>query len=443
MNTCEIFIPENVRFILDTLASHGYKAYIVGGCVRDSLRGIAPHDYDVAASALPDEIISCFRSNQIIKTGIKHGTVAVVSGGESVEITTFRTDGLYSDGRHPDAVLFTESAERDLSRRDFTVNAMAYSPVYGLLDPFGGRADLERKIIRCVGEPDARFSEDGLRIMRALRFSSKLGFSIDGETLSSLRRLKYKLRNISAERIYTELVGLVTGEDCENALRLCPDVLAVFIPEIAAAVGFEQRNPHHIYDVWEHTVRVAGYVQRDKITRLAALFHDLGKTECMTIDQGEIAHFRGHARISAEIADKTLLALKADNSTRRAVVRLVAAHDDHTDGSYIQVRRYVAAHGLDFTRTLINFAEADTRAKSPLCEGGLEICARCREICDSLEAQKACVSIPMLALNGRDLIEAGIKPGPAIKRTLQELLTAVTEGETENTKDALLKYIKK
>ena len=316
-------MPCFVRQILERLNGAGFEAYVVGGCVRDALLGRQPHDWDVCTSALPQEVIECFSDYTVHPTGIQHGTVLVIQEGEGVEVTTFRTESGYSDHRHPDQVTFVHSVEADLARRDFTINAMAYSPNRGLADPFDGRRDLEKGIIRCVGEPMQRFQEDGLRILRALRFAARYKFSIEAETSRAMNDCRELLNYIAVERIFQELKGFFSGGSVRGLMLEYREIFAVFLPELRPTFDFDQRNPNHCYDVWEHTVCAVDNAAPDPVLRLTLLFHDVGKPACFTMDKAGVGHFKGHDAVSAETAKAALSRLRCDRETLRTVVTLV------------------------------------------------------------------------------------------------------------------------
>ena len=302
--------PESVRTVLGTLEAAGYEAWCVGGCVRDTLLGRVPGDWDVTTSAMPEETMAVF-GKRAFPTGLQHGTVTVRTHHEAIEVTTYRVDGEYRDHRRPDSVTFTRSLEEDLRRRDFTVNAMAMSLRGELRDPFGGQMDLKNSVLRCVGEPDRRFGEDALRILRGLRFAATLGFTIEQETAESIHRSRNDLKDIAVERIQVELFKLLSGRNAAEILRQFPDVIGVFWPEVLPMVGFDQCNHHHCYDVWEHTLRAVEAVPCDPILRCAMLLHDIGKPACFTMDEAGVGHFYGHGAISRELADGMLRRLIA------------------------------------------------------------------------------------------------------------------------------------
>jgi len=312
-------LPKEVKKIIKSLEDSAYEAYIVGGSLRDILMGKAPHDWDIATSAIPEQVMACFPTQRIITTGLKHGTVTIMQGGIGYEVTTFRIDSDYSDNRHPDEVSFTPSLKEDLSRRDFTINAMAYNPASGLIDLFNGLADLANRQINCVGVPERRFQEDSLRMMRALRFAAVLDFQIGESTAFAIHQHKSLLQNISAERINFELCGLLCGKNVENILRQYADVIAVFIPEIKIMWNFAQNNRYHYLDVWEHTIKAVAVVNADLILRLVMLFHDIAKPECYTEDEAGNGHFYGHPKVSSNMAKTIMKRLKFDNKTSKTV----------------------------------------------------------------------------------------------------------------------------
>ncbi|MDR3729017.1 MAG: HD domain-containing protein, partial [Oscillospiraceae bacterium] len=319
-------IPSYVARVLTELEARGFQAFCVGGCVRDCLLGRVPEDWDVTTSALPEQTMALF-GQQAVPTGLRHGTVTVVSGGKGVEVTTFRVDGAYGDNRHPDSVTFTRSLPEDLARRDFTVNAMAMDLRGRIQDPWGGQADLERRCLRCVGEPERRFREDALRVMRGLRFSAVLGFDLEEETAAALVRCRELLGHIAVERLREELVKLLCGPQAAQVLRRWPQVVEVILPEIGPLVGFDQHNRHHCYDVWEHTLHVLDAVEPVPVLRCAALFHDMGKPECFALDEAGGGHFMGHPVVSRRIAEAIMTRLRFDNATREQIALLVEWHD--------------------------------------------------------------------------------------------------------------------
>ena len=323
-------IPAYVRETLTALETAGHQAYCVGGCVRDSLLGRMPEDWDVTTSALPEETMKVF-GNRAIPTGLKHGTVTVCCQEGKVETTTFRRDGVYADHRHPEQVTFTPDLTEDLARRDFTVNAMATDLRGTVYDPFDGQADLQEGILRCVGDPERRFSEDALRILRCLRFAAVLGFSIEPETGKALLTCRNLLREMAPERVHEELTKLLCGPWAASVLRRYPDVIGAVLPEILPMVGFDQRNPHHCYDVWEHTLHALDAAPPDPVLRWTVLFHDMGKPECFALDTQGVGHFMGHGVVSRRIADGVMDRLRFDNAAKERIGELVEWHDHRVE----------------------------------------------------------------------------------------------------------------
>lgn len=435
-----IRLPEKVKLIIQRITDAGYEAYAVGGCVRDSLLMRTPDDWDITTSANPYQVKSIFE--RTVDTGIKHGTVTVLMGGEGFEVTTYRIDGEYEDSRHPREVVFTPSLEEDLKRRDFTINAMAYNEKDGLVDIFDGIGDIQRGLIRCVGNPLERFSEDVLRIMRAVRFSAQLGYRIDEPTKEAIRQLAPDLKRISAERIQTELVKLVISPHPEY-LRIAYElgITKVILPEFDMCMETSQNNPHHCFGVGDHILESMKAVSADRILRLAMLFHDIGKPETITVDEEGISHFHGHPVISEEIGRKVLKRLKFDNHTIDQVTRLVKYHDYFVEPSQRCVRRAIMKVGEDIFPLLLQVKKADMEAQSSYRqkdkEENLKAVSR---IYEQVLAQKQCVSLKTLAVSGKDLMEqTGMIPGKQIGEVLKYLLDYVVEEPSRNQKDILLK----
>lgn len=432
-------LPEQVKYLLSTIENHGHEAYVVGGAVRDILLGDAPEDYDVTTSATPDEIVAIFGVEQCHPTGLAHGTITVVLDHYPIEVTTFRVDGTYSDARHPDEVRFSRSLKEDLCRRDFTINAMAMDRDGNVTDLYGGIEDLKRGLIRTVGDPKRRFEEDALRILRALRFSAEHGFSIEEKTAEEILAQRGELAHLSAERIWKEFSRLLCGMYCVPILRKYFDVFAEVIPEIRPMRGFDQRNPHHIYDVWEHTLVSVISVHPDLILRLTMLMHDIGKPECFEIDAEGIGHFRGHMKISAQIADTVLRRLKVDNETRETTVLLIKAHDvAMTPVSLRLVRRRLAQYGEENLRRLLEVKRADTLAHSRKSAYRLSELDRFEQLLNQAIEEKLCFSLADLAISGKDLIQIGMTPGTALGRVKRMLLDEVIDGKIANEKTALI-----
>lgn len=435
----QIKLPKAVEIAINKLKSAGHEAYIVGGCVRDALRGTEPHDYDMTTSALPEETKEIFSEYRIIETGMKHGTVTALINGEPLEITTFRVDGVYSDNRRPESVTFTRSLREDVARRDFTVNAMAYSPETGVMDFWGGQEDLRDGIIRAVGEPDKRFNEDALRIMRAARFASTLDFQIEPETSASMIRNRSLLQNISAERINVELSKLLMGDGCERILTDYAVILTEIIPELAPAIGFDQKNFHHIYDVYTHTVKAVAACPRDRNIRMAALLHDVGKPSVFSVGDDGVGHFYGHSEKSVEIAENVLTRLKFDNASKDEILTLVKYHDPVIPVKRSAVGRWARRLGMETLFKLLDLKAADNLAQAPECIDRLKGYDEIREIANVMIAENACFTLKDLAVNGGDLIkECGYKPGKSIGETLSALLDAVISEELPNDREILL-----
>ena len=433
-------LPQEVLEILRRLNGHGYEAYAVGGCVRDQLLGRTPDDWDLTTSARPDQVMELFAPH-CIPTGLQHGTVTVRQNHRSFEVTTFRTDGIYSDHRHPDEVCFSDRLEEDLKRRDFTVGAMAMDAGGRIVDLFGGREDLENGVIRCVGEADRRFDEDALRIMRALRFASVLGFSIAPDTADAIRRGREKLRHIAAERICVEMTKLLCGADAARVLLEFPEVIGVFLPEMLPAVGFDQKNRHHCYDVWEHTVRAVEATPVEPVLRWTMLFHDLGKPYCFTEDEAGVGHFYGHGKISRTLAAEAMSRLKFDNDSRNRIELLVDWHDRVIPCTRRGLRRALNKLGADGAAQLIAVKRADNLAQAPAYRDRQRELDRAEETIAELMAEDACFSLKQLAVNGRDMMALGLS-GPAIGQMLQQLLDQVLEEKLPNDRETLLRWAK-
>lgn len=434
-------MPKYVRDVLSALEAAGHEAWCVGGCVRDLLLGRTPEDWDVTTSARPEETMALF-GGHAFPTGLQHGTVTVRAEHRSVEVTTYRVDGAYRDHRRPETVAFTRSLEEDLKRRDFTVNAMALGLDGGLRDPFGGQADLRAGLLRCVGEPDRRFGEDALRILRGLRFAAVLGFAIEPATAAGIHENRELLRDIAAERIQTELMKLLGGKAAAEVLREYPDVIGVFWPEVLPMVGFDQRNYHHCYDVWEHTLHAVAEVPEDPVLRCVMLLHDIGKPNCFTVDEKGLGHFYGHPVISRDLADRMLRRLKCSNELRETIVRLVEWHDRDVPRTDKGIRKALRALGERDLRRLILVKRADNLAQAPQFWDRQAEIDKAEAILDRLLTEDACFSLKQMAVNGKDLTELGFS-GPAVGRALNILLERVINGELPNERTALLETARK
>ena len=436
-------LSQSVSRALSMLEEAGYEAFIVGGCVRDFLMGLPPKDYDITTSALPAQTARVFAAYPVIETGIQHGTVTVVMDGVPLEITTYRTEGTYSDNRHPDSVSFTASLREDVARRDFTMNAIAYSPVRGLIDHFGGAEDIRGGIIRCVGDPDTRFREDALRMMRGIRFASALGFAIEEKTAAAIRENKERISAVSAERIRVELTKLLCGANVKNVLMDWWDVLGVVIPEILPMHGFDQRTPYHIYDVWEHTAVAVSETPPVTHLRLSALLHDIGKPPSFFTDEKGVGHFHGHPAVSEKMAEEILARLKYDNVTRRRVVTLVREHDRIIEPTETAVKRALFRLTPEVFFNLLIIKRADNLAQSPNYRDRLATYDRIESMAQDILERNECISVATLAVNGGDLIAIGMKPGKEIGEMLSLLLEQVIRGDLANDRDELLTYVKK
>lgn len=438
----KIALPRKVMMIINNLQLHGYEAYAVGGCVRDSILARRPEDWDITTSARPEEIKKLFR--RTVDTGIEHGTVTVLIGKDSFEVTTYRIDGAYEDSRHPKEVRFTRNLEEDLRRRDFTINAMAYNEEVRLVDVFGGMKDLNHHLIRCVGDPRERFSEDALRILRAVRFSAQLNFPIEQETAEAVRELAPTLEKISAERIQTELVKLLVSphpERLQDAYEL--GITKVILPEWDAMEGVEQNTPHHKYDVAQHTLHALKNVKRDKVLRLTMLFHDMGKPYMRTTDEQGRDHFKGHALVSEEIARKVMRRLKFDNDTVKKVARLVCYHDYRVEATPRNVRRAMNRIGVDLFPYYLAVRMADAKAQSTYRRREkIENIVAMRQLYQQALLNEECVTLRQLAVSGRELMDLGMQPGRELGGMLNELLEYVIDDPKRNEKEILCAYVK-
>ncbi len=441
MDKRKIVLPEDVKKIIDTLNQNGYEAYAVGGCVRDSVLGRVPQDWDITTSAMPQETKELF--DKTFDTGIEHGTITVLLNHEGYEVTTYRIDGKYEDSRHPKEVTFTRSLKEDLLRRDFTINAMAYNDTEGLVDIFGGMEDLKQGIIRCVGNARARFSEDALRILRGIRFAAQLGFEIDHEARDAMQELAPTLQKISAERIQVELVKILVS-DRPDMLRDAYElgITKQFIPEFDLLMTTEQETPHHMYNVGEHTLHALMKIRANRILRLTMLLHDMGKPEYKTIDATGQAHFKKHAIGSERVAKEILRRLKFDNETIRIVSRLVLYHDYRMPAEQKNVRRAMNKIGEDIFSYYMEVRRADVLAQSTyLRERKLKNLDDIELLYVEIIEAKQCVSLKDLAVSGNDLIKMGIKPGREIGEILNQLLEMVIDNPELNQKEVLLKKV--
>lgn len=436
-----ITIPKDVESVINILSQNGHKAYIVGGCVRDSLMGREPDDWDVTTDASPEELKRIFASFRTVDTGIDHGTVLVVSGKTPVEVTTFRIDGEYSDNRHPDSVTFTSNIEDDLARRDFTINAMAYNHEDGIIDPFSGRDDIEKKVIRCVGDPDKRFGEDALRIMRGIRFSSVLGFSIEEKTAESILKNENLLTSIAAERLTKELMKLLCGENVFDVLTHFRSVIGVFIPELRLEFDFRQYGKKHAYDVWMHTVHTVNNIEANPVLRLTMLLHDTGKIATHELDENGNSTFKNHAAVGGVIAENILRRLKFSKEYINTVSYLVSIHDKEVPETRIQVKEYIRELGEKNFIRLMKIRRAD---KSGLSEGYRDIADKlvfAYSTFDEVMNNDEPYSLRQLAVDGNDLKK--LVPANDIGDTLSFLVDTVIKHPEFNNKETLLELVKR
>lgn len=440
--TMKLDLPNSVKKVFEILDNSGFCGYLVGGSVRDCLLEKTPLDFDMTSDATPAEIKDCFSNYRVIETGIRHGTVTVIIDGHSIEITTHRREGNYSDKRHPDEVMFTKNLDEDLARRDFTMNALAYHPQKGFVDLFGGIEDIQEKRIRCVGDPRERMNEDALRILRALRFSSVLGFALEEETQKAINEACEQLKEISAERVAVELVKLLCGKNVKKVLLEETTVLGVVIPELLPAKDFDQKNPHHCYDILTHTAVALENLPPTPHLRWTMLFHDLGKPETYSRDALGIGHFNGHSRPSESLAKHRLNALKLDKESIAKICKLIKYHDTVVEPSKRSVKRWLNRLSEALFRDLLEIKRADVLAQSLEYRFRLDGLAELENILSEVIAENECFSLKDLAINGNDLIAMGIADGPEIGQLLKHLLENVMDDEVENAKEVLIEKIK-
>lgn len=432
-------LPPYVADTLMCLENVGFEAYVVGGCVRDSILGLTPHDFDICTSALPEQILKVFSTKTVIPTGIRHGTVTVLMDGHPLEITTYRIEADYRDHRHPDTVQFVQQIEQDLSRRDFTVNAMAYHPVRGLVDPFGGAADAEKRALRAVGDPEKRFREDALRILRALRFAAVYGLEIEENTREGLLACAPLLKEIAAERVQAELKRMLTGEHIGSVLLTLYPVLFPLLPELQATQGIDQHSRYHHLDVLTHILTAVKCAEPELTARLAALLHDIGKPYCFSLDDKGNGHFYGHAEIGERLAREALDRLRFDKKTTEDVCILIRYHDTPIERTDKAVMRWMNRLGVPLLRQLLALKRADTMAHDTALMGGrFEELADIGARIDRLLAEQACFSLRDLAVNGNDLLRLGVPEGKAVGECLRWLLDEVMDRRLDNESDTLL-----
>ena len=434
-------LPRYVRECMDALEQAGYAAYAVGGCVRDALLGLTPHDYDLCTAALPEQTEAVFAGRPLVLAGQKHGTVGVITDSGVVEITTFRREGGYDDNRHPDWVEFVPDIQQDLARRDFTVNAMAWSPERGLVDPFGGRDNLEQKILRAVGEPERRFREDSLRILRGVRFAVRYGLKLDYETGKAMAALAPLMDHLARERVLEEMNRLLPLVTAEDLLRFSP-VLTAVIPELKPMVGFDQRSPYHAYDLYTHTAHVTAATPRDLVLRWAGLLHDVGKVPTFTVDEDGRGHFYGHDQTGAQLADQILRRLKAPTALREQVVCLIGCHMLPLEEDKKLLRRRISRLGWDTVEKLLALQRADNSSKGTDNTAELERFDRVAALLEQIRQEDACLSLRDLQVDGNDLMALGFR-GRDVGLCLQTLLGRVLDEQIPNRRQSLLEEAKK
>ena len=445
----EINLPDEVQEIMSVIREYGATSYVVGGCVRDSILDREPHDWDICTPALPSELLVEFeeRGYRVIPTGLQHGTITVHLNGSNYEITTFRRDGEYSDGRHPDSVKFTSDLIYDLERRDFTMNAIAYNPEEGLIDPYCGYEDIQDRRIRCVGNPNDRFQEDGLRILRALRFALQLNFFIDGLTEKSMVDNKELINNISIERINAEFIKMIDAEYISSFMLYSYNrIISEFIPEIVPMVGFKQNNPYHYLDVFAHSCQVLTICRicnADLITKLAAFFHDIGKPYCYQDDENGVRHFKGHGKISADMTDVIMRRLKFDNDTRDKVVQLVYYHDASFEVGKKYVRRWLNKIGVDQFKRLLVLRRADIMGQSEFNRAErLQKLEAVNECLEEVLTEKPAFSIGDLEIDGKDVMKYMLMDEcPEVGYWLKHILKQVIDGHLQNNREDLIYYM--
>lgn len=431
-------LPNTIAEMIAALEKAGFAAYVVGGCVRDACLGLSPQDYDLCTSALPEQTEAVFRNRRLVLAGKKHGTVGVVTENGVVEITTFRTEGSYGDNRHPDWVRFVTDVESDLARRDFTVNAMAWSPKRGYADPFGGGEDLEKGILRAVGNPEKRFQEDSLRILRGVRFAVRYGLTVDPATEKAMRSQAHLMDNLARERVFEELCKLLPLVTAEDLKHFAP-ILAAVIPELKPMIGFDQRSPHHAYDLYTHVAGVVAGVPADLPLRWAALLHDIGKVPTFTVDETGRGHFYDHAARGAEMADAILRRLKAPNALREQVVLLIEKHMLWLVPEKKQLRRQIGRLGLGTVYQILSLQQADNSSKGTAQSGENDKYIQILDALEEIRSEDGCLSLKDLAVNGNDLVRIGFS-GRAIGLMLNWLLEQVMEETLPNERDVLLAW---
>lgn len=430
-------LPKNVQFCLHALEDAGFSAYVVGGCVRDALLGLTPHDYDLCTSATPEQIMRVFAQHPLVRSGEKHGTIGVILDAEVYEITTFRTEGGYADNRHPDWVTFVTDIEKDLARRDFTVNAIAYSPIHGLIDPYNGQEDLKNRTLRTVGIAEERFHEDALRILRGVRFAARFDLTPEANTEKSMLELTHLMDHLAPERVFSELCKLLLYVNAQHLLRYAPIIMKI-IPELSLTVGFDQHSPHHIYDIYTHTAYTVEATPEVLPLRLAALLHDVGKPSTFSMDENGRGHFYDHAKTGAQITDSILLRLRASNTLRNQVVFLVQHHMTPFEPDKKLLRRRLGKYGDEAVKQLLALQKADYSSKGVDDENETLRFEQIEDLLAQILQEGTCLAVKDLAISGNDLLALGVKPGKIIGACMSFLLELVQDELISNAKEDLL-----
>lgn len=438
----KIILPQDVQYILNTLHQHNHQAYIVGGCVRDNLLNKEPKDYDITTSALPEQTLEIFNNHNTIPTGLQHGTITLMLNNIPYEITTFRNDGEYTDNRRPNSVTFTSNLHEDLSRRDFTINSMAYNEQEGLIDPFNGQRDLQLCIIQCVGNPNERFQEDSLRMMRAIRFASRFKFHIHLDTFKAIKANSHLIQNISNERIQSELNQILLGSFYYIDLLSIVNLLQYILPELQNCIDVKQNNPYHIFDVYLHILATVYTIEPTLHLRLTMLLHDIAKPLTKTTDDNSIDHFYGHNTLGADLATTILKRLRYDNNTIIKVRDLILYHDAEIHPTKKAIKRWLNKTSEETVRNLLKVKEADMLAQNPIYyQDRHDKLEQIEILLDEILQEQQCFSKKDLAINGNDLIAMGIKQGEEIGKIIDELVEYVIDNPDMNTKDKLIEYV--
>ena len=442
MNELKFNIPQYIEKVMERFDYSGFESFLVGGCIRDFISGKIPLDYDIATKALPAEVKEIFKDMNVVETGIEHGTVTIVSSEGKVEVTTYRIDGKYKDGRRPEGVFFTKTIQQDLARRDFTINAIAYSPHKGIVDPYGGRQDIESRIIRCVGDPDKRFKEDYLRILRGIRFVAATDFSLEKRTEAAMTEMKSNIGSVAIERIREEFIKILCGAYVEKVLLEHREFISEIVPEIAESFDFNQNNPYHIFDVYRHTVEVIKNTPPEKCLRLAAFFHDIGKPYVYSVDGNGTGHFYGHVKISVKLAEEIMTRMKFDKNTAILVRDLVKHHDTDILPDKKSVRKFIARQSIPFLKKLLILKKADISGQNPELVYRLDEISKIETLIEEIIDEGSLFTLKNLEIDGDDIIRLGITPGRKIGQILNDCLSKVINEELPNSCNELIKYVK-